>query len=168
MENVSTVYDFRTGPWRVKFQLLTVWLCGVAVVLSSIWLIARIVLILLDPAYAPPVIAPPPTAPAAAYSYFYELKDVTFPIFSKVKNRVMYVRFSLALDCSSAESKTVFDKSKPKILDTVLAIAANFSLEDFADANGFIRFKQQLLTALTKRFPYAPPRQISLEDWTIG
>ncbi|MBI1860156.1 MAG: flagellar basal body-associated FliL family protein [Deltaproteobacteria bacterium] len=168
MEKLGVATAPHAGTFSVRLQVFGVWLCGIGVVLSAGWSIARIVMILLDPAYAPPIVAAPPAPAAAAFTYVYELKELTFPIFSTERNRVMYVRFSLALDCPSEAAKGAFDKAKARILDTVLEVTANYRLEDFRDSRGFARMKKDLLAALTQRFPNGPPRQISFEDWTIG
>ncbi len=168
MQNISSFSILISGPWRARFQLLGVWICGTGVVLSSVWLIVQIVLIQLNPVYAPPAKVVAEAPPAEPYFYAFDLKEMTFPIFSKTRNRVLYGRFSLSLDCKSPESRSELEKGRARVVDSVLSVAADYYYEDFSDSVGFDRFKRDLLTSLNQRFPGNGPRRLSLSDWTIG
>lgn len=158
---------FRFGPWRVRFGLVGVWLCGIGVVFSSVWCVTKIVLVLNDPRYAPKS-SEPAKEVAAPFAYVLEFKDISFPILSRSQNRVMYGRFSLSLDCPSAAIKQSLERVKPRVVDAVLEVTAQFYEDDFRTQEGFTRLKQELMRALEKRLPGEAPRLISISDWTIG
>lgn len=164
MQDVFTV--FRLGTWRVRFQLVLVWTLGTLVIALSLWCIAKIILIAMDFRHAPKE-AIPITEVVAPFTHSFELKDISFPMLSKGKNRVMYARFSLTLDCPSAEAKGEIEKGRSRVIDTILEVTSKFYEEDFRTNQGFAKLKEDLTRALAQRFANGP-RQVSISDWTIG
>lgn len=168
MNSVDSVSILKIGTWRHRAQLFGIWVCRVAVVVSSLWAIGAIVMIQFNPAYAPVAAVSPEVPPAEPYTFALDLAELTFPIFSKNQNRVLYGRFSLSLDCSSRDNRAELERSRSRIIDLVLSVAANYYYEDFSEVSGLERFKTELLTSLNYRFPRVGPRRLSISDWTIG
>jgi flagellar basal body-associated protein FliL len=168
MEEVSVWNAWRRSSWRIRAQFASIWLTGAAVVISAAWVVLKLVIVLVDPsleAKKPP--APPPVV-AAPFTYVVELKDLSFPMISRVKNRVMHGRFTVQLDCPTDMVRQRLEASKPKLLDAILELTSEFYLEDFMTVQGFDDFKKKLTESLGHRFHGGAPREVAIQDWTIG
>lgn len=104
-----------------------------------------------------------------AFTYVFELKNLSIPLVNRASTRIAYAQFALELDCPSDESKKLMELNRAKTMDRIFEVASQFYVEDFDSVEtGSDQFKKRLLALLEKDFKTLSPRQVVFKDWLIN
>ncbi|MCB0405741.1 MAG: hypothetical protein KDD51_13245 [Bdellovibrionales bacterium] len=113
---------------------------------------------------------PEPPREVAAFTYSYEIKNISIPLATRDASRIAYAQFSLKLDLPSDEAKRSFTAHRARVLNTVYQVASEFYVEDFSPEKGgnYDRFKGELQKSLAGQFRAYSPRDLAIENWILN
>jgi len=162
---------YRRSRWTIKLKLVTIGLLALTICASSSWMIATIIRAqkpapaLRDPAHVAPVDEVASKAEADAFSFSYELRNLSLALESRHSRRSGFAQFSLVLDLPDEKAKRWMELNRAKLLNAVLEVGSRFSLEDLEGNEGKVKFKDLLRETYRKEFGDQAPRDIAIRDW---
>ena len=172
MESRDSLWSFfRRSASPIKLRLVLITISAVLVVVTSVYLIGRILHInLTAPTEVPATSTTNQTADPAPDSpaYPFELRNLSLPLAERKSSRMHYAQFTLVLECPTPESRRLMELSRAKLLDTILEVGAAFHAEDFQGPNGYEAFKGALKANLSYLFKENAPQDVFIKDWLMN
>lgn len=169
MAEESVVKFFRHAPSPARRKLAA--LLGAACVTLSISFYCIFKIATHDPRAVPEIdishAAVPPAEVLPDFTFTYELRPLSMPLTDRRHIRTAYAQFNLVFDLPSKDAIHHMELHRAKLVDVVLEVAGQFTIEDFQTPMGYETFKGTLKGRYRQLFGQFAPREIALRDWLL-